>query len=435
MLVGVVGAILLATGLCFNLLYAPTNGQDFGEWWFPAGQRFAAGQNLYVISGDIRKLDEARAGTVAPLRIPADAYPPLHAALVAPVVPLGRFAGQYVFLAASLALFAWGLWKLLEVATEWSPSSRLFALGVAMWASSVRWSSGQYQFSLMAMGLVCLAMYGALTNKKGTTIWSIALCVKFTMLMPVVAVLLFRRQLTTLIAGGLLAGALNAACLLWMGPVDSFLGWRLSMANYVVVNGLNYPSLSTFIARLHGDAARAVEPVGIQLFKGFDYYYYPEHTHWVLLLTAWTADLKTAQLIGMALVAAAGAFLAVIGWRMRDRKDDVELLKRWFVVGSAFGLVAMTHLKYDLLALVPVTFLTISLIPTRNLLADKLLAVASFAAAFLLAARIATIWIFSVAVPLGAYWLVPFYVYIATAIFLLSVWGLLKVAPTPTAVR
>jgi len=418
------GFVLLASGTILNIWYAPTHGQDFAAWWFPAAQRFAARQNIYVISGDVMRLSDAVSGVLPPIRIPANAYPPLHAALVAPLVPLGQPLAQYVFLLISLATFMVGLWHLLRVATEWSPAACLLALGVAMWASSLRWSSAQYQLSLAAVGLVCVAMSAEMRNRPIAVVVAMALCVKFTMLIPIVAVLILRRKIRTLIASGILAGALNLACFVWMGFQQSLVGYRLNVANYVVVNGLNYASISTFVARLAGAPAPAVEPPGILLYPGFDYYYYPEHTHCALLMSAFTPTFAIANLVGGALAVAFAVLLAWFGWRQRERWNDREMLLRWFSVWSCFGLVAVTHLKYDLLLLIPVSYVSMGIGRTRQTVADRALAFTSFIAAFCLTVHVTNAWIFGLAVPLKMYWLVPFYVYVATIVFGVSIWAL-----------
>ena len=428
------GLVLMVFGVVFNVSYAPTHGQDFAKWYFPAAERFAARQNLYVISGDVFRLREAEQGILPPIHIPANTYPPLHAALITPLLPLGLPLAQYTFMLLSLAVFSVGLWQLMKVATPWSRSARTLAIGLAMCASSVRWSSAQYQYSLAAVGLVCLVMYTELTNRRLATVVYMTLCVKFTMLLPVVAVLLFRRKIGTLVAAGALTAALNLACFAWMGFLPAVAGWRLSVDNYVVVNGLNYPSVSTFVARLNGDAARASEPPGITLYPKFDYYYYPEHTHWVLLMTALTPTFAVATTVAGVLVAGVASVLAVLGWRLRDRWNDRETVLRWFMVWSCFGMVAVTHLKYDLVVLVPVCYVAMALAAAHKDFPDRALALAAFVASFGLVARMANVWIFKLAAPLKLYWLVPFYVYIATLVFGLSLWGLARAASGVTAI-
>lgn len=425
---GAASPVLIAAGIALNLWNAPVKGQDFAAYYYPAAKRFLHGESIYVLSGDVARFHDAQLGLAPPIEISGDAYPPLHAALLAPLALMRLPVAQYVFLGVSLAILCLGLSRLLAVlAPRWPPELRSFAVGAATFAGSVRWSSGQYQLSLFALGIVCLAVDAEMRNKTLTVVALLALSVKTTMVLPVVALLLFRRKIVPLVASGLLAGALNLAGFAWMGFARAFAGWRINLANYVVMNGLNYQSVSTLVDRANGLPARATMPAGIRMFDGFYYYYYPEGTHWVLLMSGFTSSYQAAKTLALLGGAAFAIVLAFLGYQLRDRHNDREALVRWFIAWSCFDLVAVTHLKYDLLLLLPVMYLSLEFVLTqkRNW-PDLLLLFVSFLSSFCLAARFVTPWVFGVAVPLGQFWLVPVYAYLATVAFGLSLWSLAK---------
>ncbi|MEI9941326.1 MAG: hypothetical protein WDO69_29255 [Pseudomonadota bacterium] len=420
-----IGLLLLLGGILFNLANAPRNGQDFSAFYYKAGARFTAGLSPYVFSGDPLRLHDAELGLAPPIAITGNGYPPLTSALMGLFVPLGETVGQYVFLLISLVIFCLGLWRFLPYALpSWSRAAHLFVVGATTFASSVRWSAGQYQLSLLALGLVCLAFDAELRQQTVAVILLTAFNLKITLILPIVGLLLLRRRIGVLVAAGALSIGLNLCCLSWTGFLESYAGWRINVANYIIVNGLNYPSVSTLVARIHGDPALAVIPPGIAMYDGFGYYYYPEGTHWVLLMSAFFTTLKAANWAAAILAAFFVLPLAWLGWRLRGDSNDRETLLRWFAVWTCFGLVCVTHLKYDLLMLIPVCFIALRFTLEQRKFADGALALTSFVTAYCLAARVATKWIYGVAIPSKQYWLIPIYSHLATLAFVFALWGL-----------
>jgi hypothetical protein len=308
----------------------------------------------------------------------------------------------------------------------------MVAVGVALWASSTRWSSGQFQLTLATLGVICSAIRAEMIGRSWLAVILTVLATKVTLVLPIVALLLLRRKWLSVIAIGAIAGTLNLACFAWTGFEASFAGWLLNAKNYVVVNGINYQDVSTLIERTNGNPVRAVAPPGLIMFKGFEYYFYPEGTHWRLTMSALTSNKELAKLGANLLIGASGAVLTWLGWQLRHRADDREAVSRWIIAFTCFDLVVVTHLKYDLLLFVPVCFLAFRLYQEHRLRADLALAALTFAVGFCLFSRIITTWVMKSA-ELRLFPLVPIYAHFATVAFGLSLYSLWRFAKTGTS--
>lgn len=416
--VGWLGIALVLLGISIAYRMVDTKVQDFKDYYYPMAARFLHGQNPYIISGDPLHVAEAASGKKPLIAISECAYAPISSAVLSPLALFPEPVASHVWLVISLVVFFVGVWSAMSVIDPtWTINTRLLLLGCVACAGSLRWNVHQFQAAPLVTGLLGIFLYAEFSKRNTLAVLSaLLITIKFTLIVPVLLLWIFRRQYRKLALLAVLAVVINAAAMAHTGLAETYAGWRLNLANYANPGTNNYPNTVQNLKYWRSIPYPMEMQPGIapnpNISAASDF------THWVFLFSAYTANFALATRLGLFCSLLALGGLILLWYRHRPDPNDSVFMLRLFAVAITLSLLVASHIRYDSILLIYAFLIGVHLLKfkaTRS--ASLLLTTFCVLVAFIAVAKINSLLIW-ITLATHVRWFIPIYAYGTTAAFL-----------------
>jgi hypothetical protein len=277
-------------------------------------------------------------------------YSPLGAMLAAPLTFLAFPSACLLWLWFSFGLFLSGITRILRLLLPHAHLSlHLFLVGLVAISSALRWN----MYLLQPTVFVCGALFWfACCYAEKRTGWALAFAllasIKFSYLLPVVGLPLFRRDVRFLAIFALFLCIGNSLSMMQTGFGETLNAYRTTLARHDHYGSSFHPSANVYY-QWRTNTLPATLPDGSPMEVPGD------QVHFTYIFSAWTHDVAASKrLHGVAALAVLG-ILAVQWRRMRDpaRWETPPLTLMLFSYLMAVSLIIIYHQRYDLIALFP----------------------------------------------------------------------------------
>lgn len=277
-------------------------------------------------------------------------YAPFGAMLVAPLTLLPYPIAPQVWLWLSVGLFLTGMGRFAKhVFPKASPSLLLFLVGAMSASSGLRWNLFLYQPTIFVCGaMVWFACCYVEQRRYTALIFALLVSIKFSYLLPLVGLPLFRRDYRFVALFFLCFLGGNSLSMLKTGFVPTFNAYRQTIAHHDHYGSPFHPDAGVYHLwrtdrlpniKIEG---RPIEVPGDQV-------------QFTYIFSSWTHNVPSAK--KWHLVAAA-ITLGILTWQWRRMKDkrlweQPRLSLILFSYLMAVSLITIYHQRYDLIALLP----------------------------------------------------------------------------------
>jgi len=322
-LIGALAAITLVAGCAINWRASQRLGVDF-RYVHAVAYSLVKGLDLYDDATRQPITLALYQGTL--YGVP---YPPSTGWVLLPFGLLSRSVGAMLWFMLNLGMLSIGLWAMMSAfMPQWTAESKLFAIGVVLCSSASRWCFLPLQSEPLVTGL--LGLFLATTVHKhaaqSAILATLAICLKFTMGLPFLAIALLTKQYRVAVAAVALLLLLNLAGFARLGGMTAVRNYQANVARVEVTEPINDPDPH--------------DPAAIM------------RTDWTFLLNLVAPNTPRNRVVAVLLTVALGAWVTVLALRIRSRVSDevyVALISGPIV---CLTLLVAYHHHYEALMLV-----------------------------------------------------------------------------------
>ncbi len=341
-----IGGLLLLIGLMICFRAASNNGQDF-SYLYVLGRLLSEGKNPYILA-NAEGTFLTHCGQIPNNGYAAIFYPPTTGLVVLPLALLPFKVAWNLWLLLSLFLLPWALWRLLKILDpHLSQGNCVLILGATACASSVRWSVQLLQSAILLTALAALFLNALLTKKifSATVYTVLALCLKLTLALPFVGILLLCRKFKAVGLAVALFGIAMVIAFLIAGGTPALTAYKNSMA------------------AIETDAQQINSP-DPYLYQSLPRLDFPYLLHWL------RRDASFARTGGIALTLICVVILLWQGWQARVIKDCSHVALLFYPSLACLTLLIVYHHHYDGILLLLAFVLTLHPLfaPVRSVL-------------------------------------------------------------------
>lgn len=286
-------------------------------------------------------------------------YAPLASLLAAPLTflpfPLVSSLWQWF----SFGLFLSGIARLSQLLLprqHWTV--HLFLVGLVAVSSGLRWNMYLFQPTVFVCGALFWFACCYAEQRKGWAIcFALLASIKFSYLLPLVGLPLFRRDFRFLAVMLTVIATANVASMMQTGFGATLRAYRTTLAHHDHYGSSFHPSADVYFQWRTGRLP-ATQPNGEIMDTPGD------QIHLTYIFSAWTHNVPTAKKLHAIAALVILGILAMQWHRMRDkaRWNSPQLVLLLFGYLMAASLVVIYHQRYDLIALFPLVLCGVSLL-------------------------------------------------------------------------
>jgi hypothetical protein len=322
-LMAVIGLVLTVAGIGLGWKISRGRGEDFA-YLYVLGRALAERKNPYDESVT-RRLFAEQVGYIPENQSTTIFYPPSTGIVILPLTFFPYKIAQLIWFLLLVGVLPFGIWQLLKTAAPRSTIGiRMLVIGLIFCSSGVRWGFLLFQSAPLILGLFGL-FFAYLHQRKialASVVALIALCLKPTLWLPFLSLLLLHSLFVTTIGVCLVWLGLNVLAFLSVGGRPVFAAFRGSMALLEYTAG-----------RINSS-----DPYLVQSLPRVD---------WPYLFNATHCGELTANMLGKVLTVFSVAWLLYEGWRARKVGKEMQTSIHFVLPASCLTLLAVYHHHYD----------------------------------------------------------------------------------------